>query len=247
MELYFIRHGQSQNNVNWNNPGYMESPDPVLTDLGREQSRHLADYLGKNQRITDDKNWNIQNRHGFGFTHVYTSLMERAVRTAAPTAQAIGIPFAAWMEIHEGGGIFSREDKSNPLGLPGKPRSFFEINFPNLALPDHLDESGWWNRPKENEDEVQQRADRVLAELIARHADREGQPAHRVALFSHGNFFMHLMCALLKLPWRQAAHGLKSWFLLNNCSISRFDIFTDEVLISYLNRVDHLPDHLVTA
>jgi hypothetical protein len=54
------------------------------------------------------------------------------------------------------------------------------------------------------------------------------------------------MSAMLKLPWRQAAHGLRSWFVLNNCSISRFDIFGDELSIAYINRTDHLPDHLIT-
>jgi hypothetical protein len=39
---------------------------------------------------------------------------------------------------------------------------------------------------------------------------------------------------------------LKSWFLLNNCSISRFDIHGDEITVAYLNRTDYLPGHLVT-
>jgi broad specificity phosphatase PhoE len=68
----------------------------------------------------------------------------------------------------------------------------------------------------------------------------------RVAVVSHCGFFMQLMCAMLKLPWLQAAHDLKSWFLLSNASISRFDIDQDGLSICYLNRVDHLPDHLVT-
>ena len=57
---------------------------------------------------------------------------------------------------------------------------------------------------------------------------------------------MRLLSAVLKLPWRQAALGLKSWFLLNNCSISRFDIRGDEITVVYVNRTDFLPDHLIT-
>ncbi len=257
MEFYFIRHGQSANNANWNNPDYQESPDPVLTEIGHEQARLLAEFLKKNQTITDNKDWNIQNRYGFGLTHIYTSLMERAALTAAPIAQALDIPLIAWKEIHEEGGIFSRGDKrstpqsgsvdkANLAGLPGRPRSFFEQNFRTITLPDDLDETGWWNRPFEAEEERQPRADQVFADLLARHRDREGQPEHRVALVSHGGFFMRLMSAILKLPWRQAAHGLKSWFLLNNCSLSRFDIRGDDVTVAYLNRTDYLPDHLIT-
>ena len=246
MELYFIRHGQSQNNANWNNSDYEESPDPVLTEIGREQASRLAEFLKKNQTMTDDKVWNIQNRYGFGLTHIYTSMMERAVYTAAPVAQALELPLIAWKEIHEEGGIFSRGDKSNVVGLPGGSRSFFTQNFPALTLPDELDETGWWNRPFEAEEERQPRADQVFANLIARHKNQKGQPEHRVALVSHGGFFMRLMCSILKLPWRQAAFDMKSWFILNNCSISRFDIFEEEINIAYLNRTDHLPDHLIT-
>jgi 2,3-bisphosphoglycerate-dependent phosphoglycerate mutase len=257
MELYFIRHGQSQNNANWNNSEYQESPDPALTEMGHEQARLLADFLKKNQTITDGKVWNIQNRYGFGLTHIYTSMMERAVYTAAPTAQALNIPLLAWKEIHEEGGIFSRGekrstpqsgsvDKSSIQGLPGRPRSFFTENFPMLTLPEGFDETGWWNRPFETEEERQPRADQVLADLIARHKDQEGQSVHRIAFVSHGGFFMRLVCAILKLPWRQAALGMRSWFILNNCSISRFDIHKEEINIAYLNRTDHLPDHLIT-
>jgi len=246
MELYFIRHGQSVNNANWNNSDYEESPDPTLTENGYEQARLLAEFLKKKQTITNDQEWNSQNRYGFGLTHIYTSLMERAAFTAAPIAQALDIPLIAWKEIHEEGGIYSREDKANVRGLSGRPRSFFMENFRTITLPDDLDETGWWNRPFEAEDERQPRADQVFADLLTRHKDQEGQPEHRIALVSHGGFFMRLMCAMLKLPWRQAAHGLKSWFALNNCSISRFDIYREEINIAYLNRTDYLPDHLIT-
>jgi 2,3-bisphosphoglycerate-dependent phosphoglycerate mutase len=246
MEFYFIRHGQSTNNAKWDHPDYKESPDPELTKIGHEQARLLAEFLKKHQTITDDKVWNIQNRYGFGLTHIYTSLMERAAFTAAPIAQALDIPLVAWKEIHEEGGIYSRGDKANVVGLPGKPRSFFMENFRTLSLPDDLDETGWWNRAFEAEEERQPRADQVFAELLARHRDTEGQPEQRVALVSHGGFFMRLLSGILKLPWRQAAHSLKSWFALNNCAISRFDIHKDEITIAYINRTDHLPDHLIT-
>jgi 2,3-bisphosphoglycerate-dependent phosphoglycerate mutase len=253
MELYFIRHGQSQNNANWNNSEYQESPDPALTEMGHEQARLLAEFLKKNQPITNDQVWNVQNRYGFGLTHIYTSMMERAVYTAAPIAQALEIPLIAWKEIHEEGGIFSRGDKrsspvdkSNMAGLPGRPRSFFTQNFPMLTLPEEFDETGWWNRPFEAEEERQPRADQVLENLITRHKDQSGQPVHRIAFVSHGGFFMRLICAMLKLPWRQAAFGMRSWFILNNCSISRFEIHKEEINIAYLNCTDHLPDNLIT-
>jgi len=248
MELYFIRHGQSQNNAGWDNPGYKENPDPPLTDIGTEQARHLANYLEKNQPISNGSKWDFQNRRGFGLTHIYTSLMERAVHTAALTARSLPqVPFAAWKEIHESGGIYGRDDESKLKALAGKSHSYYEQNFPELTLPEGLDETGWWNRPFETEEECHERARQFLTDLLTRHGDRKGQPDHRVAIFSHGGFFIHLMCAMLNIPWRQAFNGFKSWFLLSNCSISRFDIRGEDMVITYMNRTDHLPDHLITG
>jgi 2,3-bisphosphoglycerate-dependent phosphoglycerate mutase len=246
MELYFIRHGQSQNNANWSNLEYKESPDPALTELGIEQACYLAEFFKEAQTLVNPKEWNSQNRFGFGLTHIYTSLMERAVNTAAPTARALGIPFGVWEEIHESGGIFGRDGELKLAGLPGKSRSYFEQNFPELSLPTHLNGQGWWSRPFETEEECHRRAEKFLADLIARHGDRDGQPEQRVAIVSHGGFFVHLMFVLLNTPWRQAAHGRQSWFMLNNCAISRFDLRAGEINIAYLNRTDHLPDHLIT-
>lgn len=246
MQLYFIRHGQSQNNANWSNPDYKEDPDPTLTEIGRDQATCVAEFICQLQTIRDSKAWNIQNRFGFGLTHIYTSLMERAVHTAAPTARALGIPFSAWEEIHESGGIFGRDGEMKHQGLPGRSRSYFEQHFPELNLPDHLDGNGWWNRPFETDEECHQRAEKFLVDLIARHADQDGRPEHRIAIFSHGGFFGHLMFVILNTPWRQAANGLKSWFSVNNCSISRIDFYPDAIDIAYLNRTDHLPDRLIT-
>jgi 2,3-bisphosphoglycerate-dependent phosphoglycerate mutase len=248
MQLYFLRHGQSINNANSGNPEYLENSDPFLTEIGIEQAEILSKYLKDKQCITNDKDWNVQNQYGFGLTHIYASLMERAVATAAPIARALeNVPFSAWTEIHEEGGIYAREKHDRFSGLPGKPRSFYEKSFPEMKLPDDYDESGWWNRPFEGIDERQSRADKVLAELIARHGDKEGQPEHRIAFVSHGGFFVRLVSAMLKLPWRQGAHGMRSWFFINNCSISRFDIHNSDFVIYYMNRTDHLPVHLISG
>ena len=93
MQLYFIRHGQSVNNAGWGKPGDKENPDPFLTDIGIEQAQRVAEHLGRNQEITQPDTWNAQNEHGYGITHVYASLMERAALTAVYTANGLGIPF----------------------------------------------------------------------------------------------------------------------------------------------------------
>jgi len=247
MELYYIRHGQSVNNAHWKEPGYREHPDAPLTEAGVEQARLLSEHVRAKDALEGDSRDDNLNRRGYRFSRLYTSLVARAVATSAPLARATGTPWAAWKEIHEVGGIFGRDETETLVELPGHPRSFFERNYPELALPAALGEAGWWNRPFETDEERQPRADRFFRELLERHGDREGREPERVAIVSHGGFFNHLMRAMLELPWRQGAPGREAWFILNNCSISRFDIRKDGIMIQYLNRVDYLPDDLVTG
>lgn len=248
MLLYFIRHGQSINNANSENEKYQEHSDPYLTEIGKRQVQLTAQFLKENQQITNINSWNSQNQFGYGITHIYASLMERATETGATIAHKLGdVPFSAWVDIHEEGGIYAREEGERFKGLPGKPRSFFEQNFPEMLLPSSLDETGWWNRPFEDESQRQARADKVLVELLAKHGDKEGQPEERIVFVSHGGFFMRFISSVLQLPWRQGAHGLRSWFLLNNCSISRFDFRKDYVTISYINNTNHLTAETITG
>ena len=248
MQLYFIRHAQSENNAHWGDETFQESHDPILTKIAFEQLDHLVHHLCKNLNRQSEITWNPQNRQGFGITHIYTSLMVRAVNTAYPIAQAINLPLYALPEIHETGGIYSRIPEKNLAGLPGKPRSFFESNFPELILPDCLDELGWWqNRPFESCELRQKRANRVWANLLSTHGDQYGRPEHRVALISHGGFFMHFLTTALNIdmPGNDSL-GHKFWFLMNNCGITRLDIGNGRVFVSYINRTDFLPDHLIT-
>lgn len=248
MQLYFIRHAQSENNAHWGDDSYQEKHDPGLTQIAKTQVGHLARFIGENQNLDKAISWNPQNRHGFGLTHIYTSLMVRAVGTATPIAQAIELPLYAWPEIHETGGIFSRLPDHEKTGLPGKPRSYFDANFPDLNLPDWLDESGWWqSHPFESYEMRKPRANKVWADLLSIHGDQKGQSEHRVAIISHGGFFVHLLTTALSIDMRRKKDfDHEYWFLMNNCGITRLDVANDHVSVAYTNRTDFLPDHLIT-
>ncbi len=248
MQLYFIRHAQSENNAHWGEESYLESHDPELTQLAHSQIENLSRFLVQNQELDGENSPNLQNRHGFGLTHIYTSLMVRAVETALPVAQAIRLPLVAWPEIHETGGIFSRDLRDEKSGLPGKPRSYFEAHFPELILPDWLGETGWWqSRPFEKFEERQYRAEKVWSDLLMSHGDKNGKPEHRVALFSHGGFFMHFLTAALGVKMRRnKANDNEYWFLKNNCAITRLDVSNNHVLVVYVNRTGFLSDNLIT-
>lgn len=241
MQLYFIRHGQSENNQLWAETGSVHgrSEDPRLTEAGRLQAERLAELLSRpGVPPAIPVEYDGQNVTGFQITHLYCSLMLRAIDTATILARAIGIPLAAWEDVHEVGGIhWNGEEGGEPIGRPGKNRAFFEEHYPHLSLPSRLGEEGWWNRPYESREERPRRAARFLRDLLARH----GQGADRVAVVSHGGFYNHIMHALLDLP-----PGSGLWFSMNNAAITRIDIASDGVWLQYTNRVDHLPPELIT-
>ncbi|MCW2959737.1 MAG: Phosphoglycerate mutase [Thermoleophilia bacterium] len=70
-DIYLVRHGQSE----WNAAGrWQGQADPELSSLGREQAQQLAGAF------TDH-----------GVTHVVTSDLQRALETAQPVAERLGL------------------------------------------------------------------------------------------------------------------------------------------------------------
>ena len=241
MQFYFIRHAQSENNLLWIETGSHDgrSADPDLTPTGRKQAETLAQYLQAPAAVPKSPTGlDLQNIGGFHFTHLYCSLMLRAVVTGTVVARATGLPLVAWEDVHETGGMHCKDETTGGrVGLPGKNRSYFESHFPDLVLPPSLGEEGWWNRPFEENEERPQRARRVLRELL----DKHGNTEDRVAIISHGGFYNQLMRAILDLP-EAGTFG----FTLNNTAIARIDFENDWIWAVYLNRVDHLPRDLIT-
>lgn len=242
MELYVIRHAQSANNALYtrNNTTIGRSDDPELTDIGREQTRRLAEFIATPRHTTNDNfAARLTNAHGFHFTHLYCSLMVRSIETGLAIANATGLPLVAWPDWHETGGIFY-EDPNNPnhrTGQPGKTAAELTNRFPDLTITNELDPAGWWNRPFEDHPAQIARAERVLADLIARH----GYTDHRVAVITHGGFYNRFLQAVLKFNPDQ-----RTWFTLVNCGITRIDFDEDDTMLFYQNRHEHLSPELLT-
>jgi 2,3-bisphosphoglycerate-dependent phosphoglycerate mutase len=240
MQLYFIRHGQSENNALWMRTGSHDgrSEDPKLTELGRQQSGLLAQFLSQADPNVAAVGSDIQNAAGFGITHLYSSLMVRAVSTGTIIANALDLPLVAWEDLHEYGGIYLRDEQTGePTGLPGRNRPFFEKHYPDLILPDSLGEEGWWNRPYEEPEQRFPRAKRVLNDLLERH----GNTDDRVIVVSHGGFYNYLLAAILDMSGREGYR-----FVMNNAAISRIDFQGENSWLIYSNRIDFLPKGLIT-
>ena len=129
MQLYIIRHGQSFNNALWTETGSSNGrlADPHLTEIGEQQAYHLGQYLHQsNQNGEPGQERDQHNRHGYHFTHLYTSLMLRAVQTGHKVAEALNMPLHVWECIHEWGGMYLDDpDTGEPVPQPGGNRAFF--------------------------------------------------------------------------------------------------------------------------
>jgi 2,3-bisphosphoglycerate-dependent phosphoglycerate mutase len=242
VELYFIRHAQSQNNALWAQTGSWDgrNADPELTPVGWQQARLLAEFLQQQDRDFRPRpsGADPHNRAGFGFTHLYCSLMVRAVATGTVLAGVMGRKLVAWPDLHEAGGIHEvLPETGERRGLPGHNRAYFETRFPAMILPDTLGAEGWWNRPPEPHEARPGRAHRVWGELLERH----GLTDDRVAVISHGGFFNYLLGSILNTSVENAP-----WFAMNNAALTRIDYQEGEVVIQYTNFAPFLPAALVT-
>ena len=241
MRLYFIRHAQSTNNALWEQTGSGKGrhPDPEITDTGREQAHLLAQFLQRNQG--EGKG----DYHDFSLTHLYTSPMIRAILTGQHSAQAVQKPLTIWTDLHEWGGIYQDDEKTGePVGLPGHSRAYLQSRFPDLHFPEEFPQDGWWNRPYETKEDIAGRTLRFIQTLLARH----GQSENNLAVIAHAGFGQMMISQLLNFS-RQSEHlgiPLRFWFGINNASISRLDFRGEQVGLTYINRLDFLPPHLIT-
>lgn len=244
MQIYYIRHAESANNALWVATGGVDGrdPDPDLTAIGRAQLPHLARCIGRPYTPVEP-GLDFQNQNGFGLTHVYTSLMVRAVETGQAVAAAAGVPLVGLIDIHEFGGIFAYGENWSRHGLPGRTPAELAARFPDLILPADAPADGWWQSRHEELPDMAARARRVWDLFL----DRHGATDDRVALIGHGGFFQAFMAAALKLPSPESwERGFPIGFSLNNAAVTRLTVEDGRTRLLYTNRADHLPAELIT-
>ncbi len=229
MELFLIRHGQSANNVLTDMTLRVE--DPLLTPTGELQAERVARHLAARRHLHTD----ARDAARPIFDRLYCSPMLRAMQTARPIAQALGVPYEVWLDIHEVGGIYLDHD-GRKVGYSGQTRSQLLERFPESTLPHDLSEQGWWNRDFEEAHQGHARAVAVARDLRARAGDNV-----RIGIVSHGDFLSALLNALNDLE-----HGNGSYYEHRNTGITHVDLTPLGARVRYLNRVDHLDEALIT-
>ncbi|MBI4868482.1 MAG: histidine phosphatase family protein [Candidatus Wallbacteria bacterium] len=240
MRLFYVRHGHSSNNTLGPIEGRSRVEDPPLTPLGLRQVEALCTAVRRRFISSIACNGRPEDSDLTPVTHIYSSLMQRALVTATRVAEALAMRVTAWPDTHEVGGIYRYcESGDEMIGLPGNDRAHFEARFPDLLLPYEL-RGPWWNRPFEEVGEAAHRAARVLSSLTGepRRADEA------VILVGHRGFY-NLLLAVMQRPARQIAE-MPGLFELHNCAISRIDLSTEHSRVVFSNDATHLGPDLLT-
>ena len=252
MQFYFIRHAQSADNryvaenvdKGVRSHGLDQSwlgrqADPELSETGRVQAQVVSKFLAKIKEKTSDNTSHLDPiPEIFDFTHLYSSLMVRAMETAGAIGAALNLTPAIWEDLYETGGIWEPDTETGrPVGSGGKNRSYFLKRFPDFVLPDRLGEDGWWNRPLESTEACKNRAQRFFNDLMERH----GHTEDRVAVVGHGLFYSFMIKTFLKIP-----PGSGVIFVTNNAAVTRIDFIKKSVRVIYQNRTDFFSRDLIT-
>ena len=158
-QLFFIRHGQSTNNALTDPTQRVQ--DPELTQIGQVQAEHVAQYVAAGHHLRGA----LAGAEGPPLDRLYCSAMVRAVHTATPIGQALGLKPEIFVDLHEVGGIYLDYPDGRIESFPGQTRSELAARFPDCVAPDELDEEGWWRGGRESVEEGQQRARAVADQL----------------------------------------------------------------------------------
>ncbi len=217
MELYLIRHGQSENNAR---PEHLRVEDALLTELGHQQADLLAQWV---KTVELDR--------------LFSSPFRRALQTAWPIQQASGVPVEVLVPLHEVGGCMSGPGPDNFVGCPGIRRSELLEEFPGYQVPEEIDQTGWWkSKPAEDDQQVHQRATDVLDWVRQEFA--AGQD--KVGFVMHADVTRHLLNNVARVT---SEHSHR---ILYNTSVTRLSIEGEQLALELYNSISHLPMSLTS-
>lgn len=184
--LYLIRHGQSAGNAEGRFGGHGPTP---LSDLGKQQAEKTAKVLAKE-----------------GINVIYSSDLLRAVQTAEPLAELLGLSInksEAFRERHFGvlEGFTFDESKQ------AFPKDYYALV--NRTV-NHVITDG------ESYRQLLRRITSKLNEIV------RGHQGAKIAIFSHTGAICFLTLHLLGAIHR----GTKQtpWIVTSNCGINRFEL-----------------------
>lgn len=230
MEVVLIRHAQSGNNLLWDQTGGTSGrqPDTQITELGQQQAAALARWFSQREAVPR-------------LTELHTSLMFRAVQTAAPLADALDLPLQGHAELFEVGGPYEEDETTRERTWhPGSSLPELRQLSKRLHHVAKYPDERWWAGPYEADHLAAERAARVIDGIRAG-GDTGARRERCVGLVTHGFFAQYLIRALLGIP------DMTGWIQIDNTSVSRFRIDDVGVLAVSINATPHLAPDQVTS
>lgn len=213
MQLYLIRHAQSQNNAL---PEEERVEDPGLTELGRQQAEHLAEWIPSLQ-----------------LTRLITSPFRRTLLTTEPIRRATALVPEVRIDLHELGGCYAGHEFGNLVGRPGMTRREIEAEFSGFEVADDIDGEGWWqSKPYEDMEDARIRAARLIKWTRREFAHSQ----ERVAFVMHADIKRLFLAHLDAEPIDVAC----------NTSVTEIEFTSNSHHLRVFNQISHLPAHIVT-
>lgn len=219
-QLFLIRHAQSANNAQHES---RRVSDPGLTSLGRKQAGCLARFFEQ-----------------VAIESLICSAFRRALQTADSIRTVSGHTPEVIVDLHEHGGCYEGWNANNFRGASGMSPQQIAKEFGKVTLPESFPEKGWWaSRHREEHSESDRRATQVEQVLKC----RVGQSQGNVVCVSHADFLSKLLLVMFgeKVRQQEQFHDLK------NVGITRVTISKSDWVLHDLNRVDFLPEELISS
>ncbi|MCP4889686.1 MAG: histidine phosphatase family protein [Planctomycetaceae bacterium] len=221
MQLYLVRHAESENNAR---PIELRVEDPSITDLGHRQAQHLSEWM---ESLTIDT--------------LITSPVRRALQTTRYIAQATGSHVHVWADIFEEGGIYRGHGPTAVEGGPGLTRQdvieHVVDSGDHCTLDDSITQEGWWGRDRETPDQAELRSRNVKQRLI----NTFGSNGNSVVAVIHADLKRRLLIQLLGDP--AEAIGLGH---LRNTGVTKLVYNGLDWTLDWFNSISHLPNDLIT-
>lgn len=216
LELYLIRHGQSQGNVGYDKDELtpQEQHDPILTEKGVMQ----AQLAGKHLSSVD-------------FDRVYSSGLLRAVRTATEilNKQPTEKPLYIFPHLAEAGLSAEYETtldtlhEINPLALLAPE---LDSKTPLLIPSDNKDDAGLFKR----------------AGFVLEHLREHFNNGEKIALVSHAAFLTFIVFSIMGFTTEAPFYDIN----FANTGITRVILYKKgtnpygDVVFDYINNTEHL-------
>jgi 2,3-bisphosphoglycerate-dependent phosphoglycerate mutase len=223
MQLYLIRHAESENNAK---PLYARVEDPPITAVGRLQAGCLADWLAT-----------------LKIDALLTSPVLRALQTTRYITKSTGQHVSVWADVYEEGGIYPGYGPQAVAGGMGLRRSDViqrvADDSSSCTLDDEISESGWWGRrDRETPEKATARAIAVTGRLI----NTFGSRGETVLAVIHADFKRKLLTQMLGTTIDPRDFGF-----LRNTGITKLNFDGDRWQLDWFNSVSHLPAKLITG